>query len=367
MATGDRIKVITDTEFQPLEQQINDSTTGLAGRVDQLESNPEYTLVKPYLSTFNYPVGYPIFWGGRLAIAKVPTTGTFDSNAWEVLTRENSEPIEITDGTTTASFILIAGTLALLVDDGTTSRQFQYSVSTGRLVMSGAVPLESAGDKDGVIKEDLTAYAEKAYDSLSLPTAPRVALVDDTGKIDYLDDIDSDDLLKLTRLNWDDTAKRFTQVDTPLATADTDEHVLVKKDADSLYRAKADYPINEVFCLGVVKVDTSGDSSATAYGFKYATPSISGVEEKTSTTDMDYTKFDISEYKPTGSTLTALWLDISGEERDNKFAYQHTLNTAGSAGEIRVYSADNSDWGGDNVMGMDDAVMWVKIWAVASE
>lgn len=132
-------------------------------------------------------------------------------------------------------------------------------------------------------------------------------------------------------------------------------------------RNDADYPIGEVFCVGAIKIDSTPETpTAAAYGFKYSTVTLSNVSEVTSATDMDYITVNVSGYAPTGATLSALWLDISGDERDNIYSYKHTMTSSGTAGNIRVYSVDNSDWSGDNVMGHDDSVMWVKIWAVAS-
>lgn len=366
MAAGDRIKVITGAEFDPLEQQINDSTSGLAGRVDQLESNPEFTLIEAYDSTFNYPAGYPILVGGRLTVSNKATTGAFTSADWDTITRAKGDPVEIDDGVTTASFALVSGSLDIVIDDGTNVNRFKYSVGTGRLVMTDASALADAGDKDGVIKEDLALYAEKEYDDLTLPAGARVAIVDEVGKLNYYDNVEVGDLFKLTQVDHDNTAKRFTQTDEVVDTAADNKDILTKKDGDALYRGKSEYPIGEVFCLGVVKVDSTGAETTNAYGFKYSTTTVSGVDEKTSATDMDYIIFNIAGYKPTGSTLSAIWIDISGEERDNIYSYNHTLDTAGTDATVRVYSVDNSDWSGDNVMGHDSAVMWVKIWAVAS-
>jgi len=81
---------------------------------------------------------------------------------------------------------------------------------------------------------------------------------------------------------------------------------------------------------------------------------------------MDYVEFTISDYIPTGSTLSAIWTECHGTERDNIGFAVNTLVTAGTAGSIRVYSADNSDWSGDNTMGFDDQLVIVKIMAVAS-
>lgn len=367
MATGDRIKVITDLEFEPLEQQINDSTSGLAGRVDQLESNPEFTLITAYDSTFNYPAGYPISVGGRLTVSNKATTGAFAAADWDTITRAKGDPVEIDDGVTTASFALVSGSLDIVIDDGTNVNRFKYSVGTGRLVMTDASALADAGDKDGVIKEDLALYAEKEYGDLTLPTGARVAIVDEAGKLNYYDNVEVADLFKLTQVDHNNTTKRFSQTEAATTTAADEKDILTKKDGDALYRGKAKYPIGEVFCLGVVKVDSTGDETTNAYGFKYSTVTVSGVEEKTSTTEMDYITFNITGYRPTGATLTAIWIDVSGEERDNHYSYQHTLDTADTDATIRVYSVDNSDWGGDNVMAHDGAVMWVKIWAVASE
>jgi len=147
----------------------------------------------------------------------------------------------------------------------------------------------------------------------------------------------------------------------------TDPDLLTKADYDDLSNSA---PVGEVFCVGVLEcdlVDSATDAgSVTAHGFKWSTPTIGDPSYSAQASNMDYVEFTISDYIPTGSTISAIWTEHVGTERDNIAFAVNTLTSGGTAGTIRVYSADNSDWSGDNTMGFDDQVVFVKIMAVAS-
>lgn len=238
MATGDRVKIITSAQFDPINEQINDATDGLATKVNQLESNPVYTLVEGYRTDFNYPAGYPILRDGRLEVCIGSTSGAYDPSKWEVLTRKDRDPIIVQDiesAFTISGFD--SGIYTLIVSNGVESKQFKYSLQTGRVIHPTAVTLAEAGDKDSVIKEDLKAYTEKAFEEVSLPEGARVALVDELGKVDYYDNVQVEDLFKLTQTSHNNTTKRFTQTDAVTAVATDEKDVLTKKDGDALYKA----------------------------------------------------------------------------------------------------------------------------------
>lgn len=353
---GEKIYDVDSQTVQQLDEQLNDTNTGLAGKVSQLEATADLSNVNPYDPAKSYVAGNLALVDGRLQRANKATTGAINLADWEdpspvaavtanraMVSDDEGQPIasDVTD----EELAKIRGGAAIQDDDITDDDAFLHNAA-GTMKQTGFPALwrwiteKVTGAASTILTDDLTP--------------------------DKLLRTDADGKVAEMGVRLFDASHRMRQDTSVTDIAADDRDILTKKDGDELYQAKGDLPINEVFCLGVIRMDTSGASTATPYGFKYRNPVIFGINEVSNSTDMDYTVFNISSWKPVGHTLSAIWIDISGEERDNKFAYQHTLNTSGAGAEIRVYSADNSDWAGDNAMGMDDAVMWVKIWAVAS-
>lgn len=163
------------------------------------------------------------------------------------------------------------------------------------------------------------------------------------------------------------TRKRLTLGSDGTQDALSDGDLLTKADYDAL---TGSVPTGEVFCLGVLACDLHSNAAdagtVTAHGFKWSTPTLGGPSYTSAADNMDYVDFTVSDYVPAGSTISAIWVECHGTERDNICSTSSTLVAAGTAGSIRVYSVDNSDWSGDNVMGFDSQLVFIKIMAVAS-
>ena len=83
MATGDRVKIITSTQFDPLHQQINDPYDGISSKVNLLGANMDVSNVNPYDPSRAYVAGNLALVNGRLQRANKFTTGTLTVNDWE--------------------------------------------------------------------------------------------------------------------------------------------------------------------------------------------------------------------------------------------------------------------------------------------
>lgn len=189
----------------------------------------------------------------------------------------------------------------------------------------------------------------------------------DMNSADYDPTGKTSDVYDMDNMDESATAKILTADERDLIATIPD-----KVEGADVVQAITDYdnavPLDRVVTLGVIKLDTaSSTNTATAYGFKYRTPTVGALSSVTTETEMDYVKFDLTNYAPTGFTTSAIWARVTGEERDNHYSIQHTLATDGSSAEFRLYSVDNSDWSGDNVMGHDGAVMWIEVLAVITE
>lgn len=239
MATGDRIKIITNTEFEPLDQQINDSTNGLAGKVSTLEAEIGKSKIEYHDNTRSYEVGEPILRAGRIEICTGATSGTYDGSKFQVVNRALGDPIYVEDiGAGVRGDIEVDnGTVTLTADDGTETKTFKFNTTSGRMVLGNPSLLEDSGDNATVVKGDLVDYLERSFENVDIPTTTKVATVDDNGKVNFDVDVNADNLIKLTTFDWDDTNKRSTQVSEPVATASDNKDVLVKKDGDELYQS----------------------------------------------------------------------------------------------------------------------------------
>lgn len=189
----------------------------------------------------------------------------------------------------------------------------------------------------------------------------------DMNTVDYDPTGKATDAFSMASMDETPTKKVLTKDERDLIATITN-----KTESTDVAQALTDYdndvPLDRVITLGVIRLDTeSTNDTATAYGFKYRTPTISTLEEVSSTTDMDYVKFDLTNYMPIGLTASAIWARITGDERDNIYSLQDYLSTDGSSAQFRVFSVDNADWSGDNVMGHDGTVMWIEILAVITE
>lgn len=396
---GDKIYEVSNESFTNLANTVNDPSTGLATKVDQLENNPVYTTASAHRTDFNYPAGYPIIRNGRLEYSNKATSGSYVAADWDAVTRSNGDPITVVSGSVELTWSITGGVPTLEVTDGTDTKQFTWGVSSGRLGMPNSGAVADAGDNDALAKKDVAATSDRVTWDDAEKRLTQVDEPTDTasdGK-DLLVKKDGDDLyveknvtgnVTNTVVNvvndtsvtigascdgttgsvaYSPVAKRLVQDTVPGSVADNDTHMLTKFDGDNLYRTNSDYPTGEVFCLGVLAVSAGSTSTITAHGFKWATPTIGTASQTTEANNMDYVEFTFTGYKPTDMTLDAIWLDWSWTERDNLgFALGISMDTAGTDATIRLYSADNSDWSGDNVMGFDDMTFYVKVMAVAS-
>jgi hypothetical protein len=327
-----RIRVATiqdvetiNTTVNDLDNQVNATDTGLSSKVNALDNqvNEENSGLVARVTELEQ---------GGVGITKIRThspSGIYESG--EVVTRQG---------------VLYRANAAM---DGT-SVSIAFTVGTSGQTWT---PLDG---KD---------YRSPLYFSSAAASHLATQLISNGGGF-VINQQDSRDDGQTMALGFDADAKRLKLGIQGIAeqAALTSVDVMTYGDTQEVYKAKDEYPLDEVFCLGVIRVNE--DNSVETFGFKYATPTIANEQSVTSASNMDYLKFDISNYMPSGMTIEAIWTEIAQTERDNLASINSFTTTDGASTEIRVYSVDNSDWSGDNVMGYDAQDMYIKVMCVAS-
>ena len=232
-----RIKLFSFNQVAELESQINDTSTGLATKVDQLESNPVYTLIKEYDSSVTYPIGFPIKRDGKLYVCNAAnTTGAFAASKWTVLGRANTDDVIVESGTDKITIKVDSGVPTFEMTDGSTVTKAEFRVDNGRIRLTGSTTLADAGDNDVLVKSDVQTTSDRyTFDDTTKRLKQADAATETAG-----DDNDvlvkSDVPFTKTEVTYDSTAKRISVVDDAVATASDDKHVLTKKDTDALYQ-----------------------------------------------------------------------------------------------------------------------------------
>lgn len=326
MATGTRIPLVLKPEFEQLNEQINDPTTGIATRVESVEQNPTLTLVLPYNEAESYQPGYPVTRNGVILVANKNTTGVFKEADWNTTGgRKSTSPVFVEDGLgNEASLSIESGQVTLTVTDGTDTKTFTYGATSGRVNMPNHDTLENAGDNDAVVKGDIETVVRRAFTLEDVPTEAEVALVDENGNLAFYADVNVSDLFKLTQLNYDDTGKRFTQVDAPVDVATADEDVLTKKDGDELYGGKVSIGYFQ-------ESSTKSDDWTTICDL-----GVIAIQARNPTST---TGIPVRIFNNTGQTLTHIW-DI--RESDDSFRNGATGNSTGNYFSISAPTASSN-------------------------
>ena len=237
MAAGDKTQLFTFTQVADLSDQINDASTGLITRVDQLESNPVYTLIEEYSAAKSYAAGYPIKRDGKLLVCNTAnTTGAFAAGNWDVLGRANSDDIIVESGTDKITIKVVSGVPTFEMTDGSTTKNAEFRIDNGRIRLTGSTGLSLANDNDVLVKGDVQATADRyTFDD----TTKRLKQTEAATEVASDDNhvlLKSDVPVTKTEVTYDATAKRLSVVEDAVTTASDDKHVLTKKDADALYQ-----------------------------------------------------------------------------------------------------------------------------------
>lgn len=207
MATGDRTQLFSFTQVADLENQINDASTGLVTKVDQLESNPVYTLIKDYDTGFTYSIGYPIKRDGKLYVCNTAnTTGAFAASKWTLLGRANTDDIIVESGTDSITIKVVSGVATFEMTDGSTVTKAEFRVDNGRIRLTGSTGISDAGDNDVLVKSDVQTTSD--------------------------------------RYTFDDTKKRLKQTESAIGIANEDNDVLLRSDV-SITKAHAVFDISK--------------------------------------------------------------------------------------------------------------------------
>jgi hypothetical protein len=237
MAAGDRTQLFTFTQVASLEAQINDTSTGLVTKVDQLENNPVYTLIKEYDAAFVYSVGYPIKRDGKLYVCNTAsTTGAFDALKWTVLGRANTDDLIVEAGSDKITIKVASGIPTFEFTDGTLVRNAEFRPDNGRIRLTGSTGLSNASDNDVLVKGDVQATADRYTFDDTKKRLKQTATATEVASDDNHVLLKSDVPFTKTEVTYDATAKRISVVDDATATASDDKHVLTKKDGDLLYQ-----------------------------------------------------------------------------------------------------------------------------------
>ena len=232
-----RIKLFSFNQVAELESQINDPSTGLSTKVDQLESNPVYTLIKEYDSSITYPIGFPIKRDGKLYVCNTAnTTGAFAASKWTVLGRANTDDVIVESGTDKITIKVESGVPTFEMTDGSTVTKAEFRIDNGRIRLTGATTIEDAGDNDVLVKSDVQTTSDRyTFDG----TKKRLKQTDAATEVASDDNdvlVKSDVPFTKTEVTYDTTAKRVSVVEDAVTTASDDKHMLTKKDADALYQ-----------------------------------------------------------------------------------------------------------------------------------
>ena len=230
-----RIKLFSFTQVADLESQINDASTGLSTKVDQLESNPVYTLIKEYDSSVTYPIGFPIKRDGKLYVCNTAnTTGAFAASKWTVLGRANTDDVIVESGTDKITIKVESGVPTFEMTDGSTVTKAEFRIDNGRIRLTGATTIEDAGDNDVLVKSDVQTTSDRyTFDG----TKKRLKQTDAATEVASDDNdvlVKSDVPFTKTEVTYDTTAKRVSVVEDAVTTASDDKHILTKKDFDAL-------------------------------------------------------------------------------------------------------------------------------------
>lgn len=237
MAAGDKIQLFTFTQVADLSAQINDASTGLVTKVDQLESNPVYTLIEEYSAAKTYAAGYPIKRDGKLYVCNTAnTSGVFAAANWTLLGRANTDDIIVESGTDKITIKVVGGVPTFEMTDGSVVKKAEFRIDNGRIRLTGSTGLSFAGDNDVLVKGDVQTTADRyTFDDTTkrlkqTEAATEVASDDNHVLVKY------DVPFTKTEVTYDETAKRISVVDDAVTTASDDKHLLTKKDADALYQ-----------------------------------------------------------------------------------------------------------------------------------
>lgn len=232
-----RIKLFSFTQVADIESQINDPSTGLATKVDQLESNPVYTLIKEYDSSVTYPIGFPIKRDGKLYVCNTAnTTGAFAASKWTVLGRANTDDVIVESGTDKITIKVESGVPTFEMTDGSTVTKAEFRVDNGRIRLTGSTTLADANDNDVLVKSDVQTTADRYTFDDTKKRLKQTDAATETASDDNDVLVKSDVPFTKTEVTYDTTAKRMSVVEDAVTTASDDKHVLTKKDADLLYQ-----------------------------------------------------------------------------------------------------------------------------------
>lgn len=236
MATGDKTQLFTFTQVAELSAQINDASTGLVTKIDQLESNPTYTLIEEYSAAKTYAAGYPIKRDEKLYVCNTAnTTGVFAAANWTLLGRANTDDIVVESGADKITIKVVGGVPTFEMTDGSAVKKAEFRIDNGRIRLTGSTGLSFAGDNDVLVKGDVQTTADRyTFDD----TAKRLKQTDAATAVASDEShvlVKSDVPFTKTEVIYDDTAKRITQADDVVAIATDSTHVLTKKDGDGLY------------------------------------------------------------------------------------------------------------------------------------
>lgn len=403
MAAGDRERLFSLTDVRDIKEQLNDPSTGLVTKVDQLETNPIYTLAKDYDPAFSYPSGYPILRNGRIEYSNKATSGTYKAADFDAFTRSDTDPLNINDDTNSLNISSLAwgvDGLVLTGEDGTNTRKFKFNIETGRFGMLNASAIADSNDTDAAMIKDVPANRDRFSWNAAKGRLNQVELsteVPDLNSMMTLQDVLGFSVSKVTSsatdLDTNDVAasvnddavtfsascggnssqfsfspveNRFNQPVAPTDIASENGDMLTKKDGDALYRGVDDYPVGELFTLGVLVWDvgnTTARSSVSAIGFKYSNPTLTASQHVDTTSSLDYNTTNISNYLPTlkaGHACKLIFVNAHGTERDNREFATHDMQLTGEQAEIRVYSGDNGTWSSNDQI-IDEQDVFVEI------
>ncbi|HGS5355349.1 TPA: tail fiber domain-containing protein [Vibrio cholerae] len=181
MATGDRVKIITSNQFDPLNEQINDASNGIAGRVNTLEDNADISNANPYDPARAYVAGNLAIVDGRLRRANRATTGALVLADWgdvsptatvtanrAVVSDGNGKLVQ--SATTDVELAQIRGGAAIQDDDIVDDGAFVHNAA-GTMKQTGFPALlrwilsKLNGAVSGVLTSNLTASRAVASDS----------------------------------------------------------------------------------------------------------------------------------------------------------------------------------------------------------
>lgn len=224
-AIGEKIYDVDSQTVQQLDQQLNDASSGLAGKVNQLEATADLSNVNPYDPAKSYSAGNLALVDGRLQRANKATTGALNLADWEdpspvaavtanraMVSDDEGKPIasDVTD----AELAKIRGGAPIQDDDITDDDAFLHN-ATGTIKQTGFPALwrwivdKVTGAASTILTDDLTP--------------DRLLRTDENGKV-------AD-----TGVRIFDGSNRMRQDISVTAVAADDRDILTKLDGDDLY------------------------------------------------------------------------------------------------------------------------------------